>query len=326
MLTIDGSYLEGGGQIVRTAVALSATTGSPVTIVHIRDSRDRPGLAAQHMAAVRAVAGVCGAQVDGLTQGSRSITFNPGTPERRDIALDLGTAGSIPLVLQAWLPVAVRTGGSITLTGGTEVHMSPTIDYFEHVLASELQMAGASIEVEVLQRGYYPRGGGQVRIRVAPATLSRFTGVGGSGSAGICSCSSGLPPHVAERQAAAALRLLSPVFGPDFNAVLDQRDGPSTGSSVTAWMGAKGGIALGKRGLPAEKVGEAAARQLIDEIERPGMVDVHLSDQLLVYLAQYGGCYSTHTLSPHAATVCWLLEQFGFPVEIRRGEVVEFSA
>jgi len=124
MLTIDGSCLEGGGQIVRLAVALSALAGIPVAVTRIRENRPNPGLAPQQIAAVRAVAGVCNAECRGLTVGSREITFAPGDLRRADLRIDPGTAGSITLILQAWLPVALRTGGSITVTGGTEVAWS----------------------------------------------------------------------------------------------------------------------------------------------------------------------------------------------------------
>lgn len=160
MLTVDGSCLEGGGQIVRLAVALSALAQTPVTVTRIRENRENPGLAPQHIAAVRAVAGACDAECTGLAPRSREITFTPGGLRRADLRIDPGTAGSIPLILQAWLPVALRAGGSITVTGGTEVAWSPTIDYLDRVLAPVLRRAGASIAIEVLERGVLPAGRG----------------------------------------------------------------------------------------------------------------------------------------------------------------------
>ena len=326
MFIIDGSYLEGGGQVLRLAVALSAISETPVTVTRIRQNRPNPGLAPQHIAAVRAVAGACDAEYQGVSPRSSEITFIPGRLRWADLAIDPGTAGSIPLILQAWLPVALSAGGSITVTGGTEVAWSPTIDYLDRVLAPVLRRAGASIEIEVLDRGYYPRGGGRVRARVEPGRLGPIVIPEEEPGCGIVSCSSGLPEHVVKRQATAAWDLLEKDLGFPCSVTLDHRKGPGIGSSITIWSGAKGAVALGKRGLPAEEVGRTAARALVEECRSPGTVDVHLADQLLIYLACYGGEYSTHTLSMHAKTACWLLSEFGHPVECRANNLVEFSA
>ncbi|MDN7012027.1 RNA 3'-terminal phosphate cyclase [Methanoculleus sp. FWC-SCC3] len=328
MLTVDGSHLEGGGQILRLAVALSAISTEPVTVTRIRQNRKNPGLAPQHVAAVRAVAGTCDAECTGLTPGSREISFTPGRIRQRDLAIDPGTAGSIPLIVQAWLPVALAAGGSIKVSGGTEVLWSPTIDYLEHVFAPVLRRAGALIEITVLERGYYPRGGGRVHVRVEPARLDPIAiPEGEEEDCGIVSCSAGLPTHVVERQATAARDLLNRELGLPCTADLDPREGgTSVGSSVTAWNGAKGAVALGRRGLPAEEVGRAAARALAEECRSPGTVDVHLADQLLVYLALYGGEYSTHTLSMHAETAGSLLSTFGYTIRCRKNDTVRFSA
>ena len=328
MLIIDGSMHEGGGQLIRSAVALSAITCTPIIIEKVRENRATPGLAAQHLAAVKAVVGMCGAETRGLSVGSRRFEFVPGPLRHNDFSLDVGTAGSIPLVLQAWLPVALHTGGRLVVQGGTEVRMSPTIDYLDRVFGRVLRSHGAKVTLQVLSRGYYPRGGGLVEAEVTASGLDRIRlGAGAKEEErGIISCSSGLPDHVAERQGSSAQGLLHAATGEVFDVVHDRRMGPSTGSSVTAWCGFKGGSALGKRGLPAEMVGEAAARNLIGALSGAGGADVHLADQLLIYIAQYGGMITSSEKTRHAETMCWLLGLFGYRVNVHEGAIVEFSA
>jgi len=328
MKVIDGSRLEGGGQLVRMAVTLSALTAIPVEIRGTRAGRKNPGLAAQHIAAVKAVAGVCSAECTGLAVGSSRITFSPGEPARRDLRVDVGTAGSIPLVLQAYLPVALRCGGTLVVTGGTEVENAPTIDYFTEVHAAVLMRLGAGVTVEIRRRGYYPRGGGEVAVGVAPSRLRPLDLSGNEPprSCGIVSCSSGLPAHVAERQARAAEMVINGETGIPCTVRLERQDGPSTGSSCTAWSGARGACALGRRGLPAERVGEMAARGLVEAVQSGAQADPHLSDQMLVYLALAGGSFTAPALTPHARTMRWLLAEFGYNVTCRQDGVVEWAA
>jgi RNA 3'-terminal phosphate cyclase (ATP) len=324
MLKIDGSLLEGGGQVVRTAIALSAVTGIPVEITRIRENRKRPGLGNQHCAAVRAVAASCDARVSGNAPGSRKLQFLPGPIKNTSVSIDVGTAGSIPLILQAWLPVTLEKGGALEVKGGTEVPLSPTIDYLTEVFLPALGSLAAGIVVEVRQRGYYPAGGGLVRMRVIPSEPEPVR-VGARDSSGIRSCSSSLPGHVTERQAASAASVLAR-YGEKFPVSIQRTEGPGTGSSCTIWKGAKGSSALGRIGLPAEKVGETAALGFLEELHACGETDRYLCDQLLVYLGQYGGSFTTGFLTLHARTVCWILDQFGFPIRVGGNGVVEFSS
>ena len=160
---IDGSLGEGGGQLLRLSAALSVVTGVPVKIDRIRAGRKRPGLGAQHAAALRVLARLCGARTSGVQRGSQSVLFEPGQGGEQMIEEDVGTAGSIPLILQAALPAAL-SGRRVRLRvrGGTDVPWSPTLDYMERVLCPALGRFGVRASVRALRRGYYPRGGGIV--------------------------------------------------------------------------------------------------------------------------------------------------------------------
>lgn len=325
MLALDGSALEGGGQIVRSAVALSAITGTPIEISNIRAGRQHPGLRYQHCAAIRAVAAVCGADMEGCEVGETRLLFHPGKVENREVTIHIGTAGSIPLVLQAWVPVVLECGGTIQAAGGTEVPMSPTIDYFENVYARALRLLGTDIRTEIRERGYYPKGGGCVTVTVKqsrprPLSLGPTSAAPGRG---IISCSSNLAGHVATRQAASAQAVLKEEGVEELPVDFDRRRGPGTGSSITAWAGFKGACALGKRGLPAEKVGRSAATSLVNEIRSAGEADQFLADQLLLYLARYGGRYTTSQYTLHARTMVWVLEKFGYVIDVRDDQPVE---
>ncbi len=328
MITIDGSRYEGGGQLVRGAVTIAALSGEEIEILNVRASRSKPGFRAQHIAAVKAVSCLCDADCKGLELGGRRLVFSPGEIRRSDDMINIGTAGSIPLVLQAWLPVALVCGGRLRVTGGTEVQQAPTIDYFDAVFCEVLRQNGAMIGIDVGERGYYPRGGGEVTVEVKPfrprcLQLPADTGR----ECKIISCSSNLPGHVASRQADAAAERLHPVLG-NVPVYLDVRTGHSTGSSCTAICGWKGGIALGRRGYPAEAVGRDAADGLLEALSRPGCVDAHLADQLIILLSRYGGSFTTGTLSLHARTMCWLAGLFGSSINHRSCEdgTVEVSA
>ena len=170
-LEIDGSRGEGGGQILRTAVSLSAVTGTPVRVVNIRRGRRVPGLRPQHVAAVRLLGDLCGARTRGLGVGSEVLEFAPGAVRSMSLRHDVGTAGSIPLLMQSLIVPAAAASREVTLdiTGGTDVPWSPTSDYVRHVMAAAYSRMGIDFSVEVKRRGYYPGGGGRILLRVGPS-------------------------------------------------------------------------------------------------------------------------------------------------------------
>src|SRR5690606_24000370 len=168
MREIDGSYGEGGGQLLRLGCALAAITGEPVRVRNIRARRRPPGLAAQHAAAVRAVALLCGGDVEGAEVGSRELVFRPGRRRGGEFTIDVGTAGSVMLVLQALLPLAITAPAptELRLIGGTDIRAAPPADYVRFVLLPLLTAMGARVELALVRRGYYPRGAGEVVVRV----------------------------------------------------------------------------------------------------------------------------------------------------------------
>ncbi len=325
MLDIDGAYGEGGGQLVRSACALSAITGRAIRVRAIRARRTPPGLAPQHLAAVKAVAALCDAEVAGLELGARDITFRPRTVRGGEFRFDVGTAGSITLVLQAVLPVAIaaRTPCDLHITGGTDVRAAPPIDYVRAVLLALLARMGASIEIEVRRRGYYPRGGGAVHVRVAPATLrplqldSPGPLVGIAGAAHV----SHLPAHIAERMAHAAQACLQGWPCAIERQGLTGAEAIGQGGAIVLWANTVntvlGAAAVAERGVPAEQIGARAGAALRTELASGATLDLYASDQLLIYLALADGPsrFVARALSAHAATTLWLLPQL-LPVRV----------
>ncbi len=312
-MKLDGSYGEGGGQILRTAVALSAVTGEPVEIYNIRKMRPKPGLSPQHVKAVESAAAICNGEAGGCGIHSTSLTFTPGKIKAGTFNIDIGTAGSITLILQCLMLIALHSPGTVKLniSGGTDVSWSPTIDYLRFVTLGAFSRMGYDCSIRLVRRGYYPRGGGCVEAVIAPAKLKRMEFENNTCAfvEGI-SHSSRLPAHVTQRQASSACDVLKRE-GYDARISLETRDDPSTGSGLTLWCGCAGGSALGKPGLKAEKVGSIAAEALLAELRYRAGVDVYLADQLIPYMALAGcGSFTTGSISLHTRTNIWVTEQF----------------
>jgi len=311
MIEIDGSYGEGGGQILRTAVALSAVTGNPVNIKKIRQGRPRPGLAPQHAEAILALAKICSGRTLGAASGSSEITFEPGEVLGGSYHVNIGTAGSVTLLMQCLLPAMLKANGSISLQvqGGTDVQWAPTVDYFKRVFLPALKRFGAKAGLDIRQRGYYPKGQGSVHLQIEPCDLEPcHLKPQSSALQGISHCSN-LPLHVAQRQADSALEILMQA-GFEAEIGVESLSSPSTGSGISLWSGWKGASAIGERGLPAEKVGKRAAEELVLELSSGKAVDMHLADQLIPYLALVGGSYTTSEISRHTMTNIWTAKHF----------------
>ena len=338
MLTIDGSHGEGGGQILRSALTLSALLGRPIRVENIRVRRQKPGLRPQHLTAARAVAQICDAELEGDALDSRALTFIPRRPPRAgryhfcvtDAAAG-GSAGAVSLILQAvLLPLALAEDDStIVLEGGTHVAWSPPVHYLQHVYLPALARLGLRASIDLERWGWYPRGGGVVTCHIEsadrPLSPLHLTERGGLRRITGISATSRLPAHIGRRQRDRTVKLLrSRGFVPEIEIV----DAPSPGPGTCVFLLAefKGGAVAGFTGYgrlrkPAEKVAEEAARAFLAYQRRDGAVDRYLADQLILPLALAGGesRFTTGKVTEHLRTNAWLAEQF-LPLRVEIGE------
>ena len=329
MYEVDGS--DGGGQIVRTAVSLSALSGEPVRIENVREARPTPGLRAQHLAAVEAVAALCDATVEGASVGSETLTFRPNDLVSRDVSVDVGTAGSVSLVFDAVLPLAVGLDApiAVTVTGGTDVKWSPPLDYVRYVKLPVLSDIGLDASIHLDRRGFYPAGGGRATLRVRPASLSPLSLDVRGELEGIdvysTATSSLAAARVANRQATAVADSLDDV---SVRRVVDYVDADSPGSVVvivaTYEHTRAGHTALGEPGRPSEAVGTAAAKRFTAFDNGTAVVDAHLADQLVVFLALAGGTVSAPRITDHVRTNRDVVSTLGYDIDVesRDGDVL----
>lgn len=327
-LEIDGSYGEGGGQILRVASGLSAVTGKPVRISNIRVSRSQPGLKPQHLKGLEAVARLCNAQVSGLTEGSTQIEFSPGKLAHEHLSIDIGTAGSIGLVFQSLMIPAVHIDKAIEfdITGGTDVAWSPNISYFQEVFCGFLKRMGIEAEASIQSYGFYPRGGGRVLLRIHPSRLRplelterrRFTRYDV-----ISIASENLrQARVAERQSDAAIEILGRKSEIELCEYV-KTSSPGSSIHIHAHFenSTLGATVLGERGKPSEKVGEECANLLKKQVETGACLDRWMADQILPYMALSQGKsrVSVAEFTNHAKTSIWVIEKF-LPVKFNAKE------
>ncbi|HEY9622344.1 MAG TPA: RNA 3'-terminal phosphate cyclase [Crinalium sp.] len=331
-LQIDSSYGEGGGQILRTSLSLSAITGRSVRVDRIRAGREKPGLAIQHLTSVRAIASLCQAKLQGDALGSTALEFVPQTPIQAgeyvfDVSQTLGTgsAGAITLILQTiLLPLALAVGDSrVILRGGTYVPWSPPFPYIEQVYLPILRQMGVRADVSLNAWGWYPRGGGEVELRVnglgnsSPSQLNSLTLMERGSLQQIrgLAIATELPSHIPQRMASRAENLLQQAH---LKAqVIPRRErgiGAGTGIFLTAeYEHSRAGFgALGRLGLAAEKVAEQAVEELLEFHAQTAPVDPFLADQLLLpaALSQGTSRYKAAEISLHLTTNAWAIAQF----------------
>ncbi len=337
MVCIDGSFGEGGGQILRTSLALSCVLGKPVEITNIRMARRKPGLQPQHLTAVMAAAAVSDARYQGAELSSTALRFLPGRTGhgafRFDVAEKQGSAGSTSLVLQTILLPLCFAGGSSTIAvhGGTHVPWSPPFHYLHAVVAPLLARIGVQTEFSIDAWGWYPAGGGRVSARILPVReflplnladrgrRLRITGI---------SAVSNLPEHIAVRQRDRAYAVLEKE---GIEATIEILLAPSPGKGSFLFLVAEceniraGFGSLGAIGKRAEAVAEEACAEFLSYLGAQGALDPHLADQIVPWLACCHGPseFTVSRITGHLLTNLWVVRRFmnlGIEVAGQEGE------
>ena len=316
MITIDGSAGEGGGQVLRTALALSLVTGTPFRIVNVRARRQKPGLLRQHLAAVRAAATIGRADVEGDALGSSEVVFRPRGIEHGSFELSIGSAGSTTLVLQTVLPALLRAAGptTIAIEGGTHNPLAPPFEFVADAFAPVLARMGAKLSLSLVRHGFAPAGGGRIEATIEPSSLApvaileRGPLVARRARAIVAS----VPFSVAKRELAVVERELG-IGGADARAETVDAGGPGNAVLITiAHRDVTEVIAsYGARGVPAERVAADACREAARYLATETPVGVHLADQLILPMALAGGgTIRTTEPSQHTRTQLDLVPRF----------------
>ena len=318
MLTIDGSFGEGGGQILRSSLALSMITGTPFRIENIRANRDPPGLSRQHLTSVTSAAQVCGAAVDGAALRSRELTFRPGPVRPGDYTFSVGSAGSTTLVLQTVLPALLvgGEGSTLTLEGGTHNPFAPPLDFLDKAFLSVINRMGPRVETALERPGFAPRGGGRLIATVRPASKLSPVHLPERGPVRrrhAKAVVAGLPRHVAERELAVVRTELG--LAPEECEVVELPEAYGPGNIVTVEVEGEHVTevftGVGMRGVRAEAVAAEAAAAAARYLAAGVPVGDCLADQLLLPMALAGGgSYTTLALTRHAATNIEVIRKF----------------
>jgi len=322
MIEIDGNYLEAGGQILRTAVSLSAITGKPCHVFNIRKKRPKPGLKQQHLLGIQALTHLCNGKLEGDFLGSEEIKFFPGQIYRNQASINIPTAGSITLVLQTLIPPLLFSSKptEIIFNGGaTDTFFSPTIDHFRHCFLKILEKMGARIEIDILKRGYYPEGGAKVKVKIFPSKLKKISLSKRGEFQNILAISGASQflkdKKVAERQLTGVKEILGKLKLP-IQEQIEYYQTQCPGSQVCLLVNFENTILgadnLGKLGKRAEDVGKEAALELLKQQKSNACLDKHLADQILPYMALLNKKFSVTVseITNHCKTNAWVIEKF----------------
>jgi len=320
MLEIDGSFGEGGGQILRTALSLACLLGRPFRIFNIRSARRKPGLMPQHLSCVRALATISNAMVQGDAPGSTELVFEPGETRPGEYFFDIGTAGSTSLLLQAILPPLVFSGerSHLVLKGGTHVPFSPPFHFIKEIFIPMLRRLGIEVHASIESYGFYPKGGGRIKVDIVPATGVKPIRISERGEIKKISGISGvanLPLSIAGRQRKAALDSLC---AHGLRAEIALFEGKDFGQGTFVFLKTEaenciaGFSSLGERGKRAEAVGKEAAEGFINYYYSGSCLDHHLADQIVLYLAVAKGesSFTVSLVTKHLLTNLSVIEKF----------------
>jgi RNA 3'-terminal phosphate cyclase (ATP) len=327
MIIIDGSEGEGGGQILRSSLALSIHTQQPFRITNIRANRDQPGLRRQHLTSVKAAGEICGADLVGADMGSRELTFRPGKLSPGAYSFAIGTAGSCTLVLQTVLPplLLASAPSTVRITGGTHNRGSPPFDFLQRAFLPLLARMGAQVDLELVRYGFYPKGGGEICANIHPARLSpiqaheRGAHVRSYAEAYIAA----LPPHIAQRELQVVGDELCLPAEQLFLRPLSNDMGPGNAVTVTIEHQQVTEVftGFGERGVRAETVAGNAAHEARGYLKEPAPIGEHLADQLLLPMAlANGGSFTTTAISQHLLSNALVIERFlGVKTTVEQG-------
>lgn len=318
MLIVDGSQGEGGGQVLRSSLALSMVTGTPFRIVNIRAGRKKPGLMRQHLTSVRAARDVCSAEVQGDVIGSTEVTFSPGKVQAGDYRFSIGTAGSTTLVFQTVLPALMLADGPSTLTleGGTHNPFAPPFDFLTKAFLPMLEKMGPVVRATLERPGFFPAGGGQFTAQIEPAATLNTVELVSRGEVtrrAATATVANLPREIAEREVKVARRKLG--WPEDCLHVREVRDTPGPGNIVTLEVETpelcEVFTGFGERGRAAEAVATQAVQQCQRYLKCGVPVGEYLADQILLPMAIAGqGAFHTIGLSRHTSTHIELVKAF----------------
>ena len=305
IVKIDGSWGEGGGQIIRTGMTMSAIMQMPITIFNARLQRQKPGLQPQHLMACRAVEQICSGQLVAAELGSSKFSFYPGVIKSDEYNFNIGTAGSAILVAQTVIPILLQAKQEslVRITGGTNVPKSPGYDYFENVFLPAIKRFSANVEVRLIQSGYFPRGSGVIELTIKPSRLVGCSIWQRDHEIYAIIRLANLPAHIAERE-----KQVLNNFGIRHIQIYEEQTA-SPGNTITIWQDFKGGCELGVRGKLAEQVANDAYFAFKNE---KGDVDRHLADQLLIYAALAHGKthYRSDVITDHLKTNHFVITKF----------------
>lgn len=330
MIHLDGSHLEGGGSLVRVALALSTLTGQEFKVDKIRTGRKDPGLKAQHLHAIKALKKICNAETNEIELGSAELWFKPGTIKSGHYTIDIGTAGSITLLLQALILPSLFAPGKIVfnIKGGTCGKWQASVDYLQHILVPQIEQFAEKIELKIFKRGYYPKGGGEIELTIVPkfkdyqelqqkipafqlteqGKLMEIKGI------------INLLEQLKEKQVAERIRkTLEPLlrrYSVPINIKIEYAPSFSVGGEVLLWAVFDHSVILGSDILleprkTSEDIGKEVAEKLIQEIDSGAAVDAHLADQLIPFMALLPGSeIKAQEISNHTKTNIYVAEKF----------------